>query len=131
MQNPYVQAYKKVERHTLPPRENEARVLTEGALMLQRCQEEWADENRPSRLDEALKYNLKIWTFFRSELAREGHPMSGELRLNLLKLGRFIHRQIIRIMISPTPEHLNPIININRGLAKGLAAKPGKDFNDG
>lgn len=115
-----LKAYKDVEKNTASPRENEARILTEGASKLQLCQEKWESEERDMILDAALKYNQRIWTFFQGELARPDHPLPKETRLNLLRLSSFIDRQIFRTMAAPSPEKLDSIININLGIAKGL-----------
>jgi len=46
------------------------------------------------------------------------------MRLNLLKLGAFVDKQIFNVMAHPSPEKLAPIIDVNLGLAAGLRKKP-------
>ena len=117
-------AYKKVERLTATPRENEARILTEGAIKLRRCLEFWDSEKRKEMLDEALDYNRRIWSIFHNSLIKPENHLPEELRTNLLKLSIFINRQILKVKIRPAPEKLTPIIDINLNIAKGLKTKP-------
>jgi flagellar protein FlaF len=116
--------YKKVERLTCSNRENEARVLTTGALKLESCLENIDSKDGRLDLHEALKYNQMIWTIFQSALMAPDCPWPPEARSNMLKLSSFIDQQIFRAMASPSPENLAPIIEINHGLAKGLRANP-------
>jgi flagellar biosynthesis activator protein FlaF len=116
-------AYRKVQRDTCTPRENEARVLTIAAVKLAECRDDWQGARVDDRLMEALKYNQKIWSIFQSQLAGPESPLPGELRLNLLRLGAIVDRQIFSIMAHPQPEKLTSIIEINLGLASGLGKK--------
>ena len=119
-----VNAYKQVDRHTNSGRETEARVLTEAALKLKRCQENWDDPNRDQMLDGALRYNQKIWSLFQSELSGENNPLPQKLRVDILRLAAFIDKRIFEIMAYPEPDKLNIIIDINRNLAAGLRSAP-------
>ncbi|MDJ0668163.1 MAG: flagellar biosynthesis regulator FlaF [Desulfobacterales bacterium] len=119
-----VNAYKQVDRHTNSGRETEARVLTEAALKLKRCQENWDDPNRDRMLDVALRYNQKIWSLFQSELSREDNPLPQKLRVDILRLAAFIDKRIFEIMAYPETDKLNIIIDINRNLAAGLRRAP-------
>jgi flagellar protein FlaF len=116
-------AYKKVQRVTASPRETEARVLTEGAKRLQFCQENWDNENSSKLLSEALRYNQIIWSIFQTELISENSRLPLDLRQNLLRLSGIVDKQIFETMTDPSPEKLDPIININLGLADGLRGK--------
>ncbi len=120
MYNNALNAYKSVEKATVSGRETEARVLTEGAIKLRVCQKKWDDASRAVMLDEALKYNQRIWTIFQAELGREDNPLPDPLKLDLLRLSSFIDKRIFEVMASPTPEKLNIIININENIAAGL-----------
>ena len=121
-----IEAYKKVEKIISSGRETEARVLTEGAVKLKHCQDNWESENRHSLLMAALKYNQQIWTIFQTELAKADNPLAKDVRLNLLRLSAFVDKQIFRTMAYPSPEKLTPIINVNLGLASGLTKSSAK-----
>jgi flagellar protein FlaF len=118
-------AYKQVDKNTNSGRETEARVLTEAALKLKRCQENWHDPQRDGQLDTALRYNQKIWSLFQGELEREDNPLPQKLRIDILRLAAFIDKRIFEVMAYPSPEKLTIIININQNLAAGLRGNPG------
>lgn len=118
--NNALNSYKSVEQATVSGRETEARVLTEGAIKLRLCQKKWADNGRPEMLDEALKYNQRIWTIFQTELGREDNHLPDQIKLDLLRLSSFIDKRIFEVMASPESEKLNIIIKINENIAAGL-----------
>jgi len=115
-----LEAYHHIEKVTGSGREIEAAVLTKAAMKLKECQKNWDAVDRNDRLEEALKFNQKVWSIFQSELTNEDHSMPVELRQNLLRLGGFIDRRIFETMANPSPEKLDMIININCNLAAGL-----------
>jgi flagellar protein FlaF len=119
-----LRAYDQVTTATQPGREVEAAVLTKAALKLKECQDNWDAPDRDHKLDEALKYNQRIWSIFQSELSREDHEMPKKLRLDILRLAAFIDRRIFETMAFPAPEKLNMVININNNLAAGLRRSP-------
>jgi flagellar protein FlaF len=123
--NPAVNAYKQVDKNTISGRETEARVLTEAALKLKRCQEGWSNPESDNQLDAALRYNQKIWSLFQAELEREDNPLPGKLKVDILRLAAFIDKRIFEVMAFPSPEKLNIIININQNIAAGLRGSPG------
>ena len=120
-----VNAYQKVSKETISGRETEARVLTEAALKLKKCQEGWGSKDIDGQLDEALRYNQKIWSLFQGELMREDNPLPGKLKIDILRLAAFIDKRIYEVMAFPSPEKLNIIININQNIAAGLRGSPG------
>lgn len=119
LQSP-LEAYHHIEKVTGSGREIEAAVLTKAAMKLKECQKNWDVHDRNDRLEEALKFNQKVWSIFQSELTNEDHPLPVELRQNMLRLGGFIDRRIFETMANPSPEKLDMIIKINCNLAAGL-----------
>jgi flagellar protein FlaF len=71
-------------------------------------------------LEEALKFNQRIWSIFQSELSHEQNPLHKSLRLDIMRLSAFIDKRIFETMAEPSPEKLNIIIDINNNLAAGL-----------
>ncbi len=124
MENSKLDLYQKVAKMSDSPRETEARVLTKGALKLKECMDHWESEERRQRLSEALHFNQKIWSIFQADLTSEECRLPRDLRLNLLKLGAFVDRQIFAVMAHPSPEKLAPIIDVNLSLAAGLRKRP-------
>jgi flagellar protein FlaF len=119
-----LKAYESVNTATLSGREVEAAVLTKAALKLKECQDNWDAPDRDRKLDEALKYNQRIWSIFQSELSRDDHEMPKKLRLDILRLAAFVDRRIFETMAFPEPNKLNIVININNNLAAGLRGSP-------
>jgi len=118
-----LETYRNMQKVTLSGRELEAEVLSKAAFKLNFCQDNWNDPKREELLEEALKYNQKIWTLFQAELAKPDNPLPKKLRENLLSLSAFVDKRIFELMSFPTPEKLTAIININLNLAAGLRGK--------
>ncbi len=119
-------AYQQVERETLSGRELEASVLTRAAMRLQAVRNNWDDPNRNALLDEALRYNQKLWTYLQTELANPDNPLPAEIKTNLLALSGFIDRRTFQLMAKPEAEKLDILISINQNIAAGLRANPGQ-----
>ncbi len=115
-----LETYRNMQKATLSGRDLEAEVLSKAAYKLKYCQNNWDASNRDEFLDEALKYNQKIWTVFQAELAKPENPLPKKLKEDLLSLSAFIDKRIFEIMSFPSPEKLTPIININLNIAAGL-----------
>ena len=75
-------------------------------------------------LDEALKFNQRIWSIFQSELSDEENPLPKKLRLDIIRLSAFIDKRIFETMADPSPDKLSIIIDINNNLAAGLRGSP-------
>ena len=119
-----LEAYRTVQKTTQTGRELEASVLTTAALMLQNVQNDWDASDRDARLDEALRYNQRIWSIFQSELAGSDNPLPRKIREDILSLSLFIDKRILEVMAQPVPEKLAAIINININIAAGLRSSP-------
>lgn len=127
MYNNAAQAYQSVEKATLSGRQIEAKVLTNAAIKLKKCQDNWDAADRDANLNDALKVNQKIWSIFQTELSAEDNPLPKKLRSDLLRLSLFIDRRIMDIMAFPEPEKLTAVININNNIAAGLRGKATED----
>jgi flagellar protein FlaF len=115
-----VKSYQSVEKKTISGRETEARVLTQAALKLIECQKNWDAPDRNKRLDEALRYNQRIWSIFQVELSKPDNPLPQPIKTNLLSLSRFIDRRIFDTMAFPEKRKLDIVIKINQNIAAGL-----------
>lgn len=122
-----LQAYDQVSRTTLSGPEIEAAVLTKAAIKLKNCQDNWHADVRDSKLDEALKFNQRMWSIFQGELEREDNPLQKKVRSDVLKLSAFVDKRVIEIMAYPAPEKLTAIISINQNIAAGLRQHPMAD----
>jgi len=113
-------AYRNVEKSTLSGRALEASVLNKAAVCLLEIQRKWGTPDFEAELDEALKYNQKVWSFFQSEVTQADNPLPDEIKKNILALSVFVDRRIFEVMAYPAPEKLDILININRNIAAGL-----------
>jgi flagellar protein FlaF len=93
----------------------------QAAAQLQSVHDCWDDSK--TQLDEALRYNRKLWSVFLSEMTDRNNPMPKQMRENVANLGLFVMKQTLSIMSDPKPERLTFLIKINREIAAGLAAR--------
>ncbi|HOI18236.1 MAG TPA: flagellar biosynthesis regulator FlaF [Geobacteraceae bacterium] len=105
-------------------RELEASLLTRAGLMLKSCQDNWDAPDRDRRLEEAIKFNQKIWSFFQSELTMPDNPLPKNLREDILNLSLFLDKRLFEVLAYPQPQKLTIAININLNLAAGLMKQP-------
>jgi len=63
-QNP-VNTYASMQKEHLSGRELEASVLSRAGLMLKQVQDNWNAPDREQKMLEAVKFNQKVWSFFR------------------------------------------------------------------
>lgn len=120
--------YRKVEKETLSGRDLEASVLLKAAQKLLAARHRLASAKDVETLDEALRYNQRLWTLFQSELAAPENPLPQPLKENLLALIGFIDRRTFALMADPIPERIDVLIEINRNIASGLQARAGPDL---
>ena len=114
-------AYAKVAKEVAAPRELEATLLLKAAAKLQAVLDSWRD--KPVGLHDALTYNRRLWSVLIDAVQHEGNRLPIAVRDNLTKLGAFVMGETFALMTKPRPDHLRSIININRGIAAGLARK--------
>ncbi len=110
-------------------RELEAAALYKAARQLEACRRNWDGPDHARNLDEALRYNQRLWTFFQAEIAADDCALPLEMRKNLLRLSAFIDKRTFEIMAVPTPEALQALIEIDRNIGAGLSssAHPARD----
>jgi flagellar biosynthesis activator protein FlaF len=116
--------YEQQSKEFMSPRDLEASVLTKAGLKLKQCQEKWNTPERDALLDEAIRYNQKVWSFFQSELSMPDNPLPKKLREDILNLSIFLDKRLFEVLAFPAPEKLNILIDINFNVAAGLRTKP-------
>jgi flagellar biosynthesis activator protein FlaF len=115
-----VKSYQSVDKETMSGRETEARVLTQAALKLVECQNNWDAAGLKQRLDDALKFNQRIWSIFQVEVSKSDNPLPDQIKQNILMLSRFIDKRIFDTMAFPEKQKLTILIKINQNIAAGL-----------
>ena len=126
MQPNQAEVYGRHQMVTFGEREAEAALLMKAAALMKHVQTHWAAPDRSERLEKALRYNQRLWTFFQVTLADEKNPLPVTLRKNVLRLSAIIDRRIFDTLVAPTPEKLDLLININTNIAAGLKGSPQK-----
>lgn len=121
--NPF-NVYQSATKEGMSQRELEASLLTRAGLMLKNCQDNWGAPDRDRRLEEAIRFNQKIWSFFQSELAMPDNPLPKNLREDIISLSLFLDKRLFEVLAYPEPQKLTIAININLNLAAGLMKQP-------
>jgi len=118
-------AYRNIEKVTLPQRDLEATVLSKAAMQLQSIRDNWAAGDCAVQLESALSYNQKVWSFFQAELSMEDNPLPDDIKGNLLALSMFVDRRTFDTLAYPAPEKLGILIDINLNVSAGLRGELG------
>lgn len=114
-------AYENVQRDGLEGRELEAAILSRAAQKLSRCKARWeANKEYRDMLNEALRYNQKLWSFFQIELGNPANPLPEALRFDLLRLSHFVDKKTFALFAGGNLNDLEAIIRINQRIAAGL-----------
>ncbi|MFK8069178.1 MAG: flagellar biosynthesis regulator FlaF [Gammaproteobacteria bacterium] len=124
MQKSAANAYNTVSKASMSPRQLEASILNRAAAMLKAVQDRWDATDRNQKLDEALKYNQKLWSVFQADLASDDNPLPKKLREDILSLSLFVDQRTFDLMANPELEKVSVLININQNIAAGLNTTP-------
>jgi flagellar protein FlaF len=73
-------------------------------------------------LDEALKFNQKMWDIFSADWLSEQSELPRELRQNLLSIGIFVKKKTFTTMATPQRASLELLIQLNENILEGLKA---------
>lgn len=74
-------------------------------------------------LREALRLNARLWSIFQAALSEPDCPLPQDVRENVLTLSLMIDRHIMARLGDLDGSKIGPILDINRAIAEGLAAK--------
>ena len=75
-------------------------------------------------LREALILTQRLWTIFQTSITEPECPLPVEIRNNVLALSIMMDRQILQRLGDLDGSKLQPILDINRCVAEGLAQTP-------
>ena len=98
--------------------EMESTALHAATRGLEDCLQDWNHPGR-GRLDDALRYNLRLWTLFECDLSQPRHGFLPRLRVDLLLCCALVDRRTFEIIAQPTSEGLRSLIEINRRIPAG------------
>jgi len=105
----------------MDPRSTEAWALSEASRRLVVAAKA---EDGGKSLRDALILNQRLWTIFQTAMAEPDCPLPTEIRDNVLALSIMMDRQILQRLGDLDGSKLQPILDINRCVAEGLAQKP-------
>jgi len=74
----------------------------------------------PAALLELVRLNWRLWTIFQTSVASPDCPLPTALRDNLVALTNFVDHSSADIINHPDPARLEPLIQLNRQIARGL-----------
>jgi flagellar protein FlaF len=74
-------------------------------------------------LREALRLNQRLWSIFQAALSEPDCPLPKDVRDNVLTLSLMIDRHVMARLGDLDGSKIQPILDINRAIAEGLAAK--------
>jgi flagellar protein FlaF len=105
----------------MDPRSTEAWALSEASRRLVVAAK---TEDGGKSLRDALILNQRLWTIFQTSMTEPDCPLPREIRDNVLALSIMMDRQILQRLGDLDGSKLQPILDINRCVAEGLAMKP-------
>ncbi|CAO4183055.1 flagellar biosynthesis regulator FlaF [Methylorubrum aminovorans] len=115
-------AYAKVARVALSPREAEAAVLLKAAGRLQAL---GPKIEMGAALNEALTFNQRVWTILASAATEPSSPLPIEVRNGMAQLSTYVFHTIVDAMIEPTAEKIESLVSLNNHIAAGLQGDAG------
>jgi flagellar protein FlaF len=105
----------------MDPRSTEAWALAEASRRLVLAARA---EDKGKSLREALVLNQRLWTIFQGALSEPDCPLPKEIRDNVLALSVLMDRHIMQRLGDLDGAKIQPILDINRAIAEGLAQTP-------
>jgi flagellar protein FlaF len=108
----------------MDPRSTEAWALAEASRRLVLAAK---TEDKGKSLREALVLNQRLWTIFQGALSEPDCPLPKEIRDNVLALSVLMDRHIMQRLGDLDGAKIQPILDINRAIAEGLAQIPAGD----
>jgi flagellar protein FlaF len=73
-------------------------------------------------LNEAMKFNQKVWDVFSADWMNPESQLSVELRQNLLSIAVFVKKKTFALLAKPDVDGLRLLIQLNENIIDGLKA---------
>jgi flagellar protein FlaF len=73
-------------------------------------------------LNEAMKFNQKVWDVFSADWMNPESQLSVELRQNLLSIAVFVKKKTFALLANPDVDGLRLLIQLNENIIDGLKA---------
>lgn len=115
-------AYKQNRQASLSGRDVEVAVLEKAAMNFRKLVKDWDEGQTFNReLDDAVKFNQRVWDIFQSDWKSEQCQLPTEVRQNLLSLSVFVRKASLDLIADPTTKKVEVLIQINENIATGLS----------
>jgi flagellar protein FlaF len=115
-------AYARTAQQSSSPRDIEAQTLLMAARKLVEVQSDWKGADK--RMHAALTFNRRLWTIFMSDAESNDNPQPLEVRQKIINIAIFVMQRTLELQTDPSPEKIQPLIDINSNIAAGLAGRP-------
>ena len=76
-----------------------------------------------SGIDDALRFNQKVWDVFCADWSSDNCPLDDSLRQNLLSLGVFVKKRTFTMLAQPTRSGVQALVDLNDNLVQGLKSR--------
>lgn len=108
-------------------RQVEISILEMAAGKLRSCLGETGEITWSRELDDAVKFNQKIWDVFTADWSNPECPLDKSLRENLMSLSVFVKKRSFNVMAQPTRQGLTSLVQLNDNLVEGLRLSSSED----
>lgn len=131
MRNQLNKIYRQAQMDSAPSgRQIEISIMEMASSKLRAELPEDGDVAWSRNLDEALKFNQKIWDVFSADWMSADNKLPRELRQNLISIGIFVKKKTFSVMAVPDRPGLKLLIQLNDNIVDGLKAGLGADERD-
>ena len=128
MQNNLTKLYRKTQMYSAGSgRQVEISILEMAAGKLRACLGKDEELGYDSCIDEALKFNQKVWDVFCADWSSESSSLEEDVRTSLLSLGLFVKKRTFTMLAQPTRAGVLVIIELNDNLIQGLKGQAGAE----
>lgn len=131
MQNQLNKLYRQTQMDSAPTgRQVELSILELSTSKLRAHVKEEGEIAWSRDLDEALKFNQKMWDVFAADWMRTECELEQSLRENLLSIAVFVKKKTFRTMAAPQKSDIQLLVQINQNIVDGLRASMGKSDSE-
>lgn len=121
MQDKLTKLYRKTQMYSAGSgRQVEISILEMAAGKLRACLGDDQQLSYESGIDEALRFNQKVWDVFCADWSSETCTLDEDLRTSLLSLGLFVKKRTFTMLAQPTRTGVLVLIDLNDNLIQGL-----------
>ena len=123
MQNQLNKLYRQTQMDSAPPgRHVEVSILELASSKLRAHISEARELGWSRELDEALKFNQKVWDVFSADWMSQECQLEQSLRENLLSIAVFVKKKTFKTMADPKKTDLELLTQLNQNIVDGLKA---------